>query len=32
MQQAYLRVAERMVHAGIAPGTPADAEEWSTGP
>ncbi|MGI8740755.1 MAG: hypothetical protein ACR2KU_14475 [Gammaproteobacteria bacterium] len=37
MQQGYLRVAERMVHAGceakgIAPGTPLEAEEWSTGP
>ena len=37
MQQGYLRVAERMVHAGyaangIAPGTRAEAEEWSTSP
>lgn len=37
MQQGYLRVAERSVLAGckakgITPGTPAAAEEWSTGP
>lgn len=37
MQQGYLRVAKRSVLAGckakgITPGTPAEAEEWSTGP
>lgn len=37
MQQGYLRVAERSVRAGcqakgIAQGTPAEAEEWATGP
>jgi acyl-CoA reductase-like NAD-dependent aldehyde dehydrogenase len=37
MQQGYLRVAERSVAAGckakgIPPGTPLEAEEWSTGP
>ncbi|MGH8502834.1 MAG: aldehyde dehydrogenase family protein [Gammaproteobacteria bacterium] len=37
MQQGYLRVAQRSVRAGcaakgIVPGTPAEAEEWSTGP
>jgi acyl-CoA reductase-like NAD-dependent aldehyde dehydrogenase len=37
MQQSFLRVANRMVQAGckakgIKPGTPEEAEEWSTGP
>jgi aldehyde dehydrogenase (NAD(P)+) len=37
MQQGFLRVANRMVHAGckakgIALGMPPEAEEWSTGP
>ena len=37
MQQGYLRVAERSVRAGckakgIAIGSPAEAEEWATGP
>ena len=37
MQAGYLRVAERMVRAGctakgLTPGTPAEAEEWATGP
>jgi hypothetical protein len=37
MQQGYLRMAERTVRAGcqakrIARGTPAEAEEWATGP
>ena len=37
MQQGYLQVAERSVHAGckakgIAIDSPAEAEEWSTGP
>ncbi len=37
LQQGYLRVAERSVEAGcrakgIAAGTPAEAEEWATGP
>lgn len=37
MQQGYLRVAERSVMAGcrakgIEPATPAEAEEWATGP
>src|SRR3984957_12115247 len=37
MQQGFLRVAERMVHAGcrakgIAPDKPEEAEEWATGP
>ena len=37
MQQGYLQVAERSVHAGckakgIAIGSPAEAEEWATGP
>jgi acyl-CoA reductase-like NAD-dependent aldehyde dehydrogenase len=37
MQSGYLQVAERMVAAGclakgLQPGTPAEAEEWATGP
>jgi acyl-CoA reductase-like NAD-dependent aldehyde dehydrogenase len=37
MQQGFLRAAKRMVQAGckakgITPGTPEEAEEWSTGP
>lgn len=37
MQQGYLQVAERSVHAGckakgISIGSPAEGEEWSTGP
>ncbi|HEX2218745.1 MAG TPA: hypothetical protein VHG35_08055 [Gemmatimonadales bacterium] len=37
MQAGYLRVADRMVRAGctakgLPPGTPAEAEEWATGP
>jgi aldehyde dehydrogenase (NAD(P)+) len=37
MRQGYLRIADRSVHAGcrakgVALGSPAEAEEWSTGP
>jgi aldehyde dehydrogenase (NAD(P)+) len=37
MQAGFIRVAERMVRAGctakgLPPGTPAEAEEWATGP